>query len=118
MAYTSALLNYKAVIVHTRKSSLIIEQINLKNMKKIYMRAVVICMIALPLYINVQVSILGQSGANTDYVGWNNAQNFPLQIKHEGNQPINILTNNTLLGYFTTPTFLVVAPHKAVACVL
>jgi hypothetical protein len=41
-----------------------------------------------------QVSTLGNSGAATDYVGWDNAQPFPLQIRHNANQPMEFFTNS------------------------
>ena len=43
-----------------------------------------------------QVSVLGSSGGSGDYVGWNSFQTFPLNIKHEANQPINFYTNTGL----------------------
>jgi hypothetical protein len=41
-----------------------------------------------------QVSVLGNSGLPTDYLGWNNTNNFPLQIRHNGNHHINLYTNS------------------------
>src|SRR5690554_4276934 len=49
-----------------------------------------------------QVSVVGNSGLATDYLGWNATQAFPLQIRHNANQPINIFTNNLIRASFTT----------------
>ncbi len=65
-------------------------------MKKLFIKAAIIWMIVLPLYMFAQVSTLGNAGIATNYVGWNNAQNFPLQIRHDANnQPISIFTGGT-----------------------
>jgi hypothetical protein len=42
-----------------------------------------------------QVSIPANAGALSDYVGWNAAQAFPLQIQHNATgQPITFFTSN------------------------
>ncbi|MBX2973088.1 MAG: hypothetical protein KF797_08295 [Flavobacteriales bacterium] len=41
-----------------------------------------------------QASVVGHAGAVTDYLGWNNLQGFPLQIRHDNNQQIQFFTNN------------------------
>jgi len=41
-----------------------------------------------------QVSTPSNSGAAGNYVGWDAFQAFPLQIRHNANQPINFFTNN------------------------
>jgi len=41
-----------------------------------------------------QVSFLGNNSTDpTDYAGWNNTVTFPLQIRHDANQPILFSTN-------------------------
>jgi hypothetical protein len=45
--------------------------------------------------LQAQVSSLFNNGVTTDYVGWNNLQAFPLQIRHNANQPIDFYTNNS-----------------------
>lgn len=63
-------------------------------------------MVAIPSGTFAQVTNLGNVPFNpASFVGLENTQNYPLQIRHNGNQPINIFTNNTLRGFFTTPTF-------------
>lgn len=45
---------------------------------------------------NAQISYTSNSfGTATDYVGWDNTNNFPLEIRHNGNFPINTYTNTT-----------------------
>ena len=39
-----------------------------------------------------QASVLGHTGTPGDHVGWNNLQGFPLDIRHDGNQPIEMYT--------------------------
>lgn len=53
-------------------------------------------MLALPFCTKAQVSTSSNAGGPTDYVGWNSSQNFPLQIRHNGNHPINFFTDNAL----------------------
>ncbi len=43
-----------------------------------------------------QVSTASNIGAQSDFVGWNANQGFPLQIIHRGNQPMVLVTNNIL----------------------
>src|SRR5690554_805483 len=64
-------------------------------MRKIYTKVLALGMIAIPLAVSAQVSTLGNSGNPTDYIGWNATQAFPLQIRHNANQPINFFTGNT-----------------------
>lgn len=71
-------------------------------MRKIYTTVLAFGMIAIPLAVSAQVTTLGNSGNPTDYIGWNNSQAFPLQIRHNANQPINIYTNNLFRATFTT----------------
>ena len=40
-----------------------------------------------------QASVLGNAGAPGNYLGWNNLQGFPLDIRHDGNQPIDWYTD-------------------------
>jgi hypothetical protein len=64
-------------------------------MKKLFLiSSLTIWMIA-ATRVNAQITVLGNNGGPTDYVGWNNAQAFPLQIRHNANQPISFFTNNT-----------------------
>ncbi len=42
-----------------------------------------------------QASVPGNSGGPTDYLGWDNTNNFPLIIRHNANQPIEWYTDNT-----------------------
>ena len=65
-------------------------------MKKIYTRVIAFIVLALPFYAKAQVTTAANAGGPTDYVGWNSAQAFPLQIRHNGNQPINFFTDSTL----------------------
>ncbi|HNR18795.1 MAG TPA: hypothetical protein PKN75_02750 [Bacteroidia bacterium] len=44
---------------------------------------------------NAQVSVLGNSGTGSNYVGWNAAQAFELNVQHLGQQNINLKTNGT-----------------------
>jgi len=71
-------------------------------MRKIYTKVLALGMIAIPLAVSAQVSTLGNSGNPTDYIGWNATQAFPLQIRHNANQPINFFTNNLMRATFTT----------------
>ena len=64
-------------------------------MRKIYTTVMAIGMMALPFAVSAQVSVLGNNGIPSNYVGWNAAQTFPLQIRHNGNQPIDFITDNT-----------------------
>lgn len=43
--------------------------------------------------VNAQVSVPANSGSITNFVGWNSGQIFPLQIRHDADQPINFYTN-------------------------
>ncbi|MFM2156856.1 MAG: hypothetical protein RL516_1605 [Bacteroidota bacterium] len=58
---------------------------------------------------NGQADVLGHSGLSTFYLGWNSAQFFDLNIKHEGSQNINFYTGGsqrmTILGN-TNPGFV------------
>lgn len=45
---------------------------------------------------NAQVSTAFNTGLSTDYVGWNNTNAFPLEIRHNGNQQIHTYTNNSM----------------------
>jgi len=57
-----------------------------------------------------QVTTANNNGGATDFVGWDNAQAFPLQIRHNANdQPINFFTDNVMrmriaAGNATAPT--------------
>lgn len=42
---------------------------------------------------NAQVSTAFNNGLPAHYVGWDNTNLFPLQIRHNGNQPIDFYTN-------------------------
>jgi hypothetical protein len=56
---------------------------------------IIIVMIQCEISVKGQVSTGFNFGVFTDYVGWNAGQNFPLEIRHNGNQPINFFTNTT-----------------------
>jgi hypothetical protein len=58
------------------------------------------------LKVSAQVSTPFNFGIATNYVGWNAAQAFPLQIRHNAAQPINFFTSNTQ-RMTITPTGLV-----------
>ena len=45
---------------------------------------------------SAQVSELSNAGVSTDYLGWDNSNAFPLQIRHNANQEIHTYTNNLL----------------------
>jgi hypothetical protein len=40
-----------------------------------------------------QASVLGHAGTPGDHLGWNNLQGFPLDVRHDGNHPIDWYTN-------------------------
>jgi len=63
-------------------------------MKKIYTQVFAFIVLALPICTVAQVSTPFNIGLATHFVGWNAAQNFPLQIRHNGAFPINFLTTN------------------------
>ena len=44
---------------------------------------------------NAQVSTLGNSGISTDYTGWDGNQTFPMDIRHNGQYPIDFYTDST-----------------------
>jgi len=75
-------------------------------MKKLNQVVAIIGIVMLSNFkVNAQVSILGNSGSSSDYVGWNSSQGFPLTIaqKNIGSpQNINLWTNGsqkmTILG--------------------
>src|SRR5690554_2814812 len=69
--------------------------------KQVIISILVIGMIA-TTQIKAQVTTPFNNGAPGDYVGWNIGNNFPLQIRHNANQPINIFTNNLMRATFTT----------------
>jgi hypothetical protein len=65
-------------------------------MKKITLIAVITIVLLLPcIQLNAQVSTGFNFGVAGDYVGWNAAQAFPLNIRHNAAQPINFWTNGT-----------------------
>ena len=41
-----------------------------------------------------QATVIGNAGIATNYLGWDNFQGFPLQIRHDNNQEIQFFTNN------------------------
>ncbi len=63
-------------------------------MKKLNQLLVAIVMMAITNPTFSQVTRLGHTGFVTDFVGWNATQNFPLQLRHNGSFPINVLTTN------------------------
>jgi hypothetical protein len=65
--------------------------------KQLLFRSIKIGMIliAASTGVKAQVTTPSNAGINTDYVGWNAAQPFPLQIRHNANQPITFHTNGT-----------------------
>jgi hypothetical protein len=72
-------------------------------MKNINIKVIVSVLLALPIFATAQVTRVGNNGGfNTDYVGLDNTQAFPLQIRHRGNQPIDIYTRDTVRARFTT----------------
>lgn len=42
---------------------------------------------------NGQASVLGNAGGPGDHLGWDNTNTFPLDVRHDGNQPIDWYTN-------------------------
>ncbi|MBA3899115.1 MAG: hypothetical protein H0X62_02725 [Bacteroidetes bacterium] len=52
--------------------------------------------------VDAQVSTSNNFGNSTHYVGWDANTTFPLNIRHNANQPINFYTNNTQRGMFTS----------------
>ncbi|MBL1234000.1 MAG: tail fiber domain-containing protein [Vicingaceae bacterium] len=46
--------------------------------------------------VTAQVTTWGNAGISTDYVGWDNTNAFPLQIRHNGNEQIHTYTNNLM----------------------
>ncbi|MGV3630418.1 MAG: tail fiber domain-containing protein [Bacteroidota bacterium] len=58
-------------------------------------RLLFIVLIVGTLNVSAQVSTPFNFGIATNYVGWNAAQAFPLQIRHNAAQPINFFTANT-----------------------
>ena len=71
-----------------------------------------------------QASVLGNAGVPGNYLGWNNLQAFPLDIRHDGNQPIDWYThaiqrmrlyptNSATLNTFTVPRngFVAISPQ-------
>src|SRR5690554_1753015 len=71
-------------------------------MRKMYKTVITFGMMVIPFAGSAQVSTLGNSGLPNDYLGWDNTNNFPLQIRHNANQPINFFTNNLMRATFTT----------------
>lgn len=65
-------------------------------MKKIYVQVIAIGMMTLPFCTKAQVSTPFNNGNSSHYVGWNGSQNFPLQIRHNGNHPINFFTDSLI----------------------
>jgi hypothetical protein len=43
--------------------------------------------------VNGQVSVPNNIAGGTNYLGWDNTVNVPLNIKHEANRPIHFYTN-------------------------
>jgi len=55
------------------------------------------------LSLNAQTTTVGNLGTNnTQYLGWDAATTFPLNIRHNGNQNINILRNGLNRMQFQT----------------
>jgi hypothetical protein len=53
--------------------------------------------------LSAQTSTLGNAGGNpTSYLGWDAATPFPLNIRHNGNQNINIFRNGLNRMQFQT----------------
>jgi hypothetical protein len=53
--------------------------------------------------VHSQTTILGNTGQqSTDYLGWDAATTFPLNIRHNGNQNINIFRNGLNRMQFQT----------------
>jgi hypothetical protein len=42
-----------------------------------------------------QVSVASNNGLPANFVGWNAGNNFPLEIRHNGNQHINFFTSSS-----------------------
>jgi len=40
-----------------------------------------------------QASVLGHAGGPGDHLGWDNTNGFPLEVRHDGNQPIEWYTD-------------------------
>jgi len=45
-----------------------------------------------------QASVISNSGSSTDFIGWDNSNNFDLRIGHEGNQNVIFRTNGNYAG--------------------
>ncbi len=39
-----------------------------------------------------QVSVPGHAGGPGDHLGWDNTNAFPLEVRHDGNQPVSFFT--------------------------
>lgn len=64
-------------------------------MRKFYIQAIAIGMIALPFWAKSQITNLTNTATiNTEFVGWNAGTAKPLDIRNDFNQPINIFTYN------------------------
>lgn len=63
-------------------------------MKRTIQQVSLIIGLIITTQVNAQISYTSNSfGTATDYVGWDNTNNFPLEIRHNGNQPIDFYTN-------------------------
>ena len=56
-------------------------------------KVILMTVFLLNLKVLSQVSTPFNFGVANNYVGWDNNQGFPLNIKHEAAQPINFFTN-------------------------
>ena len=66
--------------------------------KTIQTSTIIFIMMLLNFSVSAQVTVLGNNGISTDYVGWDANQNFPLIIAQKRTvapQPIDFMTNNT-----------------------
>jgi hypothetical protein len=73
-------------------------------MIKMNKKMVAFVTLAMPIISFSQVSVPSNSGVAGDFVGWAAGNAFPLEIKHNANQPINFFTNNTPRALFAGGT--------------
>ncbi len=64
-------------------------------MRKVHKNLFIFVIMVFPIASFTQVSVLGNSGSAGNYIGWAIGNTFPLEIRHNANQPINFFTNST-----------------------
>ena len=66
-------------------------------MKKTVQKMSLIIGLIITTQANAQISYTSNTlGSATDYVGWDNSNVFPLQIRHNADQEIDTYTNNLI----------------------